>query len=488
MLTGAIMALKQSDLKRVLAYTTVSSLGIIVFLLGLGTEQTIIAASVYLLSHALFKGALFMTAGIIDHETGSRDIRILSGLGLQMPITAAVAIFAGLSMAGIPPLMGFISKELLYDAVLRNSFYPTFLIIVCLATNIALLAASVVIALRPFIGAKTTLPKAPHDPSIGFLAGPAVLALLGFIFGFFLEFPVKSLIQPMAIAIAGYRLPVDLYLWHGLNLPLLLSIFTIAAGAYLFKERRHFRDSKILSRFFTLGPERGYFAIFKAVVWLAAFQTRKLQSGFMRNYLLIILAFTIALVGYTLFYAISFDKIFEAGFTPLYHEIALAVVVIIGVLAVIKMRSRLGAVAALGVVGYGAALFFVFFGAPDLAMTQFAIETLTVILFVFVLYQLPGFTSFSGSLTRFRDLIVAGGFGTLMMLIVLAITVKPYDPGLSTFFAENSYTLAKGRNVVNVILVDFRALDTLGEILVIAVAAIGVYALLKLRIKAGHEK
>jgi multicomponent Na+:H+ antiporter subunit A len=214
---------------------------------------------------------------------------------------------------------------------------------------------------------------------------------------------------------------------------------------------------------------------------LARTQTRLLQSGYLRFYLLMITLTTIGLVGYTLAYQNALNVLIAWPEMRLYEGMV-AVLILLATLAAVLSSSRLAAVAALGVVGYGVALIYILFGAPDLAMTQFAIETLTVILFVLVLYRLPRFARLTSAPARVRDMIVALAAGGLMTTLVLAVTALPLQSRLAPYFAVNSLPLAKGGNIVNVILVDFRALDTLGEITVLAVAAIGVYALLKLRL------
>jgi multicomponent Na+:H+ antiporter subunit A len=211
------------------------------------------------------------------------------------------------------------------------------------------------------------------------------------------------------------------------------------------------------------------------------FQTRILQNGSLPRYLLTVVTTTTLLVGFTLLRYTHWQDILR-GFGDLrLYEIVIAIIIVVSAISVVRAKSRLAAVLSLGVVGFSVALIFVLFEAPDLAMTQFAIEALTVILFLFVLYRLPRFATYTRKVTRYRDALVASAAGAMMTLLVLVITSTPLVSRLTPFFAENSYVLAKGRNIVNVILVDFRGIDTLGEITVLAVAAIGVFALMKLR-------
>jgi multicomponent Na+:H+ antiporter subunit A len=216
---------------------------------------------------------------------------------------------------------------------------------------------------------------------------------------------------------------------------------------------------------------------------LARAQTRLLQSGYLRFYLMVTIATTVGLVGYTLAGSGQLNHVARKPSDAKFYEIVVAVLILFAAVVVTRAQSRLAAVAALGVVGYGVALIFIFFSAPDLAMTQFTIETLTVVLFVLVIYKLPRFVIYSRISHRLRDALVALAAGGMMTVLILIVTAAPSPSRLTSYFAENSLLLAKGRNVVNVILVDFRGLDTFGEITVLAIAAIGVYALLKLRLE-----
>jgi multicomponent Na+:H+ antiporter subunit A len=263
---------------------------------------------------------------------------------------------------------------------------------------------------------------------------------------------------------------------------LILSVITILFGIILYILQNPVRKLiQTLDLGTLIGPQRIYELSWRAIDWFSHFQTRILQNGSLPYYMLTIVGTTTILVGGTLLRYWNWQGILQWDDFPRLYEIAIAGIIIIAVFFIVQSKSRLAAVAALGVVGFSIALIYILFGAPDLAMTQFSIETLTVILFVLVLYRLPGFSNLTGKATRFRDAIVAIAAGGMMTLLVLVITSTPLVSRLTPYFAENSYTLAKGRNIVNVILVDFRGIDTLGEITVLAVAAIGVYALMKLR-------
>jgi len=486
MLLGAALALGQTDLKRILAYSTVSTLGALVLLMGLDTTLSVKAAMVFLIVHALYKGALFLVAGAVDHETGTRDVRQLSGLARAMPITAVAAGLAALSMAGLPPLLGFINKELLYEAKMQAPRAAGLITVAGVSANVLLVAVAGIVGLRPFLGRPRTTPQTPHEAPLALWLGPIFLAGLGLVTGLLPEAIASTLVSAAVSAVRAEPTVVELKLWHGVNPVFALSVFTVVAGVGVYLGKG------ILSRAVSRaglagfgarwGAQRCYDLSLTGLNTLARAQTRLLQSGYLRFYLLIIIATTVGLVGHTL--------VSRGGLTwptgwfsdVRLYEWVVAILILLAALMAVLTQSRLAAVAALGVIGYSVALIYMLFSAPDLAMTQFAIETLTVILFVLVVYRLPRFARLSGRLARTRDAVVALMAGGLMTALVLMATALPVHSRLAPYFAANSQTLANGRNIVNVILVDFRALDTLGEITVLVIAAVGIYALLKLRL------
>ncbi len=482
MVIGAFLAWQQVDLKRILAYSTVSLLGMLVLLLGIGTHYAVKAATVLLFAHALYKGALFLVAGALDHETGTRDVSRMGGLWRAMPWTGTAALVVAASMAGLPPLFGFISKEVFYKAAYDAPERALLLIGGAVVSSVFIVAAAGLASVKPFFGARGHTPKAPHEAPVSMLIGPLSLAglsvLAGLLPGVVNDYGVKPATQA---TLADPAASTSLVLWPGVNVVLLLSIVTVIAGAGVYVWRaplqQRVRAWDVGARF---GPARGYRASLNGMLWLADRQTRILQNGYLRVYLITITGFATVLVSYTLLTQVGVGDVLRSPDVRIY-ELLIAGVILVGTAVVTQARSRLVAVAALGSVGYGIALLYILFGAPDLAMTQFAIETLTVLLFVLVIYRLPRFMRISGSAEHVRDAVIAIGAGAMMTLLVLVVTANPAHTGVSTYFAENSVSLGKGRNIVNVILVDFRALDTLGEIVVLAVAAAGVYSLLKLR-------
>ncbi len=488
MLTGALLAFPQTDLKKILAYTTVSTLGTLTLLLGLHTTLAAKAAMVFLIVHSLYKGALFMIAGAVDHEAGTRDLRELSGLRRFMPLTTLAATLAALAMAGLPPMLGFISKELLYEAKLEAPRAAWWITSAGVLANALMVAIAASVLLRPFFGRKTAMPQTPHEAPLRLWLGPLILTTLGLIIGLAPDTTAQYFIATAVSAVRAEATEVKLALWHGLNPVLALSVFTVACGllAYFFRRfiQRAMQPLFWLAR---VGPQQWYEWFLQGLNGLAQWQTRLLQSGYLRSYLLMIILTTIGLTGHALLSRAALPLLSKLPAVQLY-EWLIAAIIVVAAIAVVRARSRLAAVAALGVIGFSIALLFVLYGAPDLAMTQFAIETLSVIIFVLVLYKLPRFATFSRPSARLRDALIALAAGGLMTLLVLAVTAAPLRSRLTGFFAENSLPAANGRNIVNVILVDFRGLDTLGEITVLAVAAIGVYALLKLRLAEKKEK
>jgi multicomponent Na+:H+ antiporter subunit A len=484
MLLGGYLALFQTDLKRILAYSTVSALGTLVLLLGLGAPYAITAAVVFLFAHALYKGALFMIAGALDHETGTRDVDRMGGLRRVMPWTALIAAVAAVSLAGVGPVISFIGKELLLESVIDAERARVVLVPAVVIAGALFVAVAGIVGIRPFVGPLKQTPRAPHEAPPSLLLGPGLLAAAGLLAGLAPGFVEERIAGPAAAAVLGRpEPPVDLVLWHGFNAALLLSAVSLAAGVALYLgwsalRRVHSRFERALA----WGPSRAYAATLAGVFALARWQTRLLQNGYLRYYLITTILVTVGLGGGTLVARGGLAGSGGLGDVRFY-QLGVAILIVAAALAATVATSRLAAVAALGVVGYGIALTYILFGAPDLAMTQFLIETLTVILFVLVFYHLPRLTRLPGRLTRLRDGAVALSAGAFMTALVLAAVANREGSHVAAFYAEQSKPLAHGRNIVNVILVDFRSMDTLGEITVLAVAAIGVFALLKLRPK-----
>ncbi|MDQ3190960.1 MAG: putative monovalent cation/H+ antiporter subunit A [Bacteroidota bacterium] len=487
MFTGAVMAVLQKDLKKILAYSTVSSLGTLVLLIGIGGEFAIKAAIVFLIIHSLYKGSLFLIAGSIDYSIGTRDISKLGGINKFMPFLALAGVLAALSYSGIPPLLGFIGKELIYEAALTVGEGSSLFIGLAVVANILLVVTAINTGIKPFFG-KNPISNTPKKLPFLLWFIPAILAFTGLLLGIFPRILANAFVSQAVSAVLSIKIEVELALWHEFNVVLFLSILTVALGVGLyFLKLYRLENNKYLEIIYNTGPEKWYDWSINSTLSFANLQTRLLQNGYLRHYLLAIILFLLLLLVIAIFMHLSppFDFYFK---NIMVYEFFIGITIVIATIAVVVTKSRLMAVASLGLAGYGLALIFVLFGAPDIAMTQFTIDTLTVILFVLILYKLPQFSTMSSYIVRVRDMIIALITGTIITFIILYVTSSPSDPALKTYFAQNSYVLAHGRNVVNVILVDFRNLDTLVEITVLAVAAIGVYALLKFKTTKTESK
>ncbi len=477
---AAALALLQRDSKALLAYSTIVALATMVMLIGVGGEFAGGAVVVFLLAHALYKAPLFMVAGSVDHEAGTRDVTALRGLGRVMPITWATALVAGISAAGLPPLFGFIAKEVAYEAFLGAI---PWLLLPLVAAGAVLLMVAALVAWRPFVGREVMAPRAVHEAPFAMLVGPAVLALAGLLFGLAPGLLVDGLLVPAAVAVIGAPYTFYLELWHGLTPELGLSALTVALGLLL-SWRWIALNAGLRSRFegSRTGPAGAYQAFADGLVPFAEAFTRRVQPQDLRLHLSIIIGVAVAATGITglLMGTLVLRVAHPIGY---FYEYLVVAVAVAAALAAARASSRLVAIIALGVLGFAIAILFVFFAAPDLAMTQFLVETLIVIIVALVLIRLPrGSLRERGDRTaRLVTGVIAVSGGLLVTSLMLTVTLEPLDLRLADFFAAASYPSALGRNIVNVILVDFRAIDTLGEIAVLVVAAVGVYALLRRR-------
>jgi multicomponent Na+:H+ antiporter subunit A len=482
MVYAAFHTLFRTDLKGILAYSTIAALGILVFLIGIGNEYAITAALVFIIVHALYKATLFLITGIIDHQTGTRDITQLTGLGKYMIPVAVAGFIAALSSAGLPFMFGFIGKDLIYESTLHSSSNYITLTIVAVVTNILMVFAGAVVGIKPFIGKRDLLLPPIQKPNPVLWIPAIILAALSLLFGCY-----PALIDQMIIAPTLKQLNVvhnPLKIWHGFNTVLLLSIVTLVAGSilfYIFKPKHNLERWIKQLEFISPKSIFSYFVILFDN--LGMFFTSTLQNGYLRNYVLIlVLSFTSVLLYHTAtspLNFIDFNNLLSVGI----NDIVIICMMFFAILFSVFSRSRLSAIAGLGVVGYSMCFIFVFYSAPDLAMTQFTIDTLTVILFVLVVYRLPKYLKLSNTKFRIRDGIIALSLGCMITLIVLEVMNESPIKHTTEFYTDNAYLLAKGKNIVNVILVDFRGFDTFIEIVVLSIAAIGVFGLLKLHIK-----
>jgi multicomponent Na+:H+ antiporter subunit A len=483
MLTGIILAMRHTDLKLILAYTTVAALGTLTLLLGIGTELAVKAAIIFLVVHSLYKGALFLVAGSLDHGTGSRDITVLGGHAKALPITFVAAALAGLSMAGIPPLLGFLGKEMIYEAAAHADWllYAVVLTLAVVVSGMLHVVVAGIVGLRPFVGQGQDTPVTPHEAPFAMWIGPLTLASLGLLFGLLPGMAGTALLVPAMGAVYGVPIEYQLKLWHGFNWILVLSLLTLLAGVLVYRSRAWLR-AKLAEAdpWINRGPEYGYFRALDFLNWGAQWQTRFFQNGYLGNYLRILIGSTVVLVGSTLLLKADLSLAWHSEGGMRFYEIVVALLMLAAAIMAVRRPSRLSAVAALGITGYSVAMIYVLFSAPDLALTQILVETLTVLLFVLIFYRLPGFQTLSPPSARRRDALFAVSMGGLVTVLMLAAMEARVAMPISEYHIQSSQPLAFGRNIVNVILVDFRALDTLGEIVVLVLAAVGVYALMKL--------
>jgi multicomponent Na+:H+ antiporter subunit A len=471
LVVGAGRALFESDLKRVLAYSTVSALGFILLLTALGTPGAVHAALAYTLAHAAYKGALFLAAGAVDHGAGTRDTDRLGGLWRAQPITAAAAGLAALSMAGAPGGSGYVAKEAAYGGILGAGGGAT---LAAAVTGSALfVVAAVVVGWAPFFSRRAP-PEGAHEVGPALWGPPLALAVLGIASGVS-PGAADALLRPAATGLVAGA-PEPLALFHGWGTAA-LSAATIAIGAALAWKRPLIRAA--------LGPAAkraswdGFQWFLRALEVAARRHTAALQTGSLRRYLLVTFAVAAAIVAAG-FVRAGGAIALRVG-APELPELVLGGTAAVAAVAAVRAQSRVAAITALGAVGYSVGLLFLLFGAPDLAMTQIAVETVTVMVFLLAFRHLPRLSLLSSRASRARDVAVACAVGALMALLVVAASGARAGAPISAYHLERSVEGAHGRNVVNTILVDFRGLDTLGEATVLAIAGAGVVALLKLR-------
>jgi multicomponent K+:H+ antiporter subunit A len=478
LLVGGWGALRQTDLKALLAYSTVSQLGMIVMLLGFGTETAAIAATLHILNHAAFKAPLFMAAGIIDHETGSRDLRNVGGLAAHLPRTALLSCVAAASMAGMPLLGGFISKELFYEASLAVAATDGWRAVLPIAA-VAGSALTVAYSLRFAFGAFFGLPlleKPAHEPPAGMRLPAELLVLASIAIGLMPQLVSGPLVSAAAGAVLGAPAHPHLAVWHGWTATLAASLTATALGIVLYLTRRDTLRALLPPRLGRTASEM-YDVAFNALLGGARRLTDSIQNGSLRTYVRTILAVTLVL-GLSGMATAAVAPILSlptapVGGAPLVTLVTCAATIGVAVL----YRHRLASVLALGAVGLLVAVYFAWLSAPDLVLTQLLVESVTTILVVMVLYFLP--KEIPGQEPRLRvaiDATLAIAVGVAATSVVYRVIRRPFD-SISSYHLANSLEQAGGGNVVNVILVDFRGYDTLGEITVLAIAAIGIVAL-----------
>ncbi|WEY97464.1 Na+/H+ antiporter subunit A [Bacillus subtilis] len=510
MVWGSFHAVKQTDLKSILAFSTVSQLGMIISMLGVSaaalhyghTEYYTVAAMAaifHLINHATFKGSLFMAVGIIDHETGTRDIRKLGGLMAIMPITFTISLIGTFSMAGLPPFNGFLSKEMFFTSMLRVTHFDLFNVqtwgvlfpLFAWIGSVFTFIYSMKLLFKTFRGnyQPEQLEKPAHEAPVGMLVPPVILVALAVSLFFFPNILSYSLIEPAMNSIyptllAGHeKFHVHISQWHGVTTELLMTAGIVVIGTIGYLSLNKWKGiyklfpskltlNRLYDKLLTL-MEKGSYRI-----------TKQYMTGFLRDYLLYIFAGFIILIGGAFAIKGGFSFKTEGMAKIGVYEIILTLVMISATVATVFARSRLTAIIALGVVGYTLALFFVIFRAPDLALTQLVIETISVALFLLCFYHLPKLRLKTKTRTfRMTNFIISLGVGIIVTLLGIASSSQRTKDSIASFFVKHSHDLGGGDNVVNVILVDFRGFDTMFEITVLTIAALGIYSMIKTKVK-----
>jgi multicomponent Na+:H+ antiporter subunit A len=477
MILGGLRAVRQHDLKLLLAMGTISQLGFMLVLVGTGRPEATLAGCEFLLAHALFKAALFLVVGIVEHQAGTRDRRKLRGLGPGWGPVKAITVVSVASMAGLPPLVGFVAKEEAYAAFLSGSIGGFVTLAGLVAGSVLTVAYSVRFAATLLAPAATMQQpeQAPAPPPAGAFAAPAAaLAALTVVAGLGVGRLLSPLVEAAAHDLYGRVEPVHLSLWHGITGALGLSLLTYALAALVIAGRQRLARIQV-----ALAPDVGGDAAFAASLrglnMAARRVTGVMQSGSLPVYCGVILLTAVGAPAVAL--AVNGGWAGWPRWSETPAQTLAAVVIIVAALGAVSSSRRFAAVLLLGAVGYGMGVLFVIQGAPDLALTQFAVETLSIVLFMLVLRHLPGRFERPPAGTTWLRGLVAGAVGLgVFWFALIAGGVRVANP-ISTELVQRSLPEADGRNVVNVVLVDFRGLDTLGEISVLAVAAVGVVAL-----------
>ena len=482
MLFGAAVALFRHDLKAILAYSTISQLGLMVMLLGFGTAAAVAAAVFHILNHAAFKAALFMHAGIVDHETGTRDIRRLGGLAAIMPLTATLGVLAAAAMAGLPPLGGFISKEMMLEQSAQTVVAGRHLLVPVLATVAAMLSAAYslryVIALH-FGRRRTGDVAAPHDPGATLLLPPALLGGAAFALGLLPMAIAGRMVAAATAAVTGGPAPdLHLALWHGVNPALLMSIGAVVVAIGLLTAYR--RIGPAVAHLPALDAKRMFDGAIGAAVDGLRYLSAILHAASLQRYLFVL--FTVALaLGSEAAFRFSVAAGMAATTPASWAAVVAWSALVMATAAVVAVdRRRFLALIFISVIGLVMALAFIHLSAPDLALTQIAVEVVTILLLLLALHLLPGTPPrLSGMPRRARDSAIAVAGGSGAGWLAWAVMTRPVREGVSRFHWDNSYSGGGGTNVVNVTLVDFRAFDTLGEIIVLGIAGLAIFALLE---------
>ena len=489
MISGGILSLRSYDLKGILAYGTISQLGMLITFIGLGGIESITGSTLHLYNHAVAKAGMFMVIGIIDHECGTRDIRKLGNLKESMPICHFLLLICAFSLMGTPPMGGFITKEILYTVSLNygtNSFISLGLPILVLFGGIITVLYHLRLVGEVFWKKKAeNPPKKPHDPSFGFLAAPLVLTLFVLIFGILPNLFENKIFNATIISTLGQGINegIHIKLWHGFNIELLMSAIALGGGiiCYLKFDKINLLMNFFSRNFYFFGPDRIYNAFVNHVEKRTWKYLLLIQSGNLRKYLRwmwiapIITIFYIAL-------SLDWSKIKISSYTiEVNFSLTLCLFISISALGTALTKKRIPAILTLGVTGYAIAGLFLILKAPDLALTMIMIETASVALFLLVFHHIPESSPEVITLSRkIKDWLISITIGTAVCIgMFLSMTTKELNT-ISTYFLETSKPLAGFKNVVNAIIVDYRGYDTLGEITVLVIAGISISAIIQI--------
>jgi len=482
MVIGAVVALFKNDLKALLAFSTVSHLGLITMLLGTGTPFGAMAAVFHILNHATFKAALFMSAGIIDHEAGTRDATRLGGLRRLMPVTFVIATLASLSMAGIPFFNGFLSKEMMLEETTHTVLFGNPMLVPALATIGALFSAaySFRYVVHVFLGPeRDDYPGHPHDPGFGMWAPPALLVVAVMAIGVapFLAEPLVRMVTGAVIGGAAEMPHAHLKIWHGVTPALWMSVTAVAGGIVLLLV-----FAPLARAWAAAGPPFAktiYDAIIEGAVALARAVTTALHNGALTRYAAIFAVTVVAVALHAWMTGASGAPVRDAMPVTAIPLVGWLLLVVATACLVWYHRNRFLALVLMGVVGLMISLGFAYLSAPDLALTQLSVEVVTIILLLLALNFLPRQTPVESSPgRRLRDAVISIAAGTGAGTLIYGMLVRDFAQGpISAYHLENSYKGGGGTNVVNVILVDFRGFDTFGEIIVLGIAALIIYAI-----------
>ena len=485
---AAFFAIFKEDLKGLLAYSTISHLGLIMCLLGIGSPLAVAAAIFHIINHATFKAALFMIAGIIDHESGTRDLRKLSGLWQLLPYTATLTMVTAASMAGVPLTNGFLSKEMFFTELLSNLSGPVLICSAIVATLAGIFAVAYSVRLVHgvfFDGplGKQVPNKDAHEPPFGMRAPATLLAILCILVGLFPALLVENIVNSTARAstqVMDFE-GAHLALWHGFNMPLLMSLIASIGGLIFYFSLAKGGKIREIDLDPYLGRLQGRVAFdlfLKSLLLNSRKFKRWTENGKLQSYILWIVVFSIAIVSLP-FLGQGLTK----GSRELTHAPALAIVLWLLLFSSCWMmlwfhHERIKAVLISGAIGLVVTMVFICFSAPDLALTQITVDVVTTVLLLMSLSLLPQLTPYESSVSRrWRDALIAIGGGLGIAWITWLILTRDHN-SISWFFMQQSIPLGGGTNVVNVILVDFRGFDTFGEITVLGIAGIGALCLM----------